>query len=50
MAGVHAHAVAYLPLEGCDALDAPLTLAWREGEDSLPAKQFHALLHQRAGA
>lgn len=50
MAGVHAHAVAYLPLEGCDALDAPLTLVWREGEDSLPAKQFHALLHQRAGA
>lgn len=50
MAGVHAHAVAYLPLQGCDALDAPLTLAWREGEDSLPARQFHALLHQRAGA
>ncbi|MBS0452202.1 MAG: LysR family transcriptional regulator [Proteobacteria bacterium] len=49
MAGVHAHAVAYLPLEGCDSLDAPLTLAWRDGEDSLPARQFHALLHQRAG-
>jgi len=50
MAGVHAHAVAYLPLAGCDSLDAPLTLAWREGEDSLPAQHFHTLLHQRAGA
>jgi len=50
MAGVHAHAVAYLPLAGCDSLDAPLTLAWRDGEDSLPARQFHALLHQRAPA
>jgi len=50
MAGIHAHAVAYLPLAGCDALDAPLTLAWREGEDSLPAQQFHALLHRRAAA
>ena len=50
MAGVHAHAVAYLPLAGCDSLDAPLTLASREGEDSLPARQFHALLHRRASA
>jgi DNA-binding transcriptional LysR family regulator len=50
MAGVHAHAVAYLPLAGCDSLDAPLTLAWREGEDSLPARHFHALLHRRVNA
>lgn len=49
MAGVHPHAVSYLPLQGCDSLDAPLTLVWREGEDGLPARQFHALLHQRAG-
>ena len=48
MAGVHAHAVAYFPLAGCDSLDAPLTLVRREGEDSLPAQQFHALLHRRA--
>ncbi|MDM0043276.1 LysR family transcriptional regulator [Variovorax dokdonensis] len=48
MAGVHPHAVAYLPLAGCETLDAPLTLAWREGEDSLPAQQFHALLQARA--
>lgn len=50
MAGAHPHAVAYLALDGCDALDAPLTLAWRECEDSLPARHFHALLSQRAAA
>jgi DNA-binding transcriptional LysR family regulator len=48
MAGVHPHAVAYLPLSGCETLDAPLTLVWRAGEDSLPAQQFHALLQARA--
>jgi DNA-binding transcriptional LysR family regulator len=48
MAGVHAHAIHYAPLAGCDALDAPLTLAWREGEDSLPAQAFTALLQARA--
>ena len=36
------------PLAGCDALDAPLTLAWRESEDSLPAQAFTALLQAQA--
>jgi len=48
MAGVHPHAVAYLPLKGCESLDAPLTVAWRDGEDSLPAQRFHALLRKQA--
>lgn len=47
MAGVHPHAIHYAPLAGCDALDAPLTLVWREGEDSLPAQHFIALLQAR---
>ncbi|MGR4869381.1 LysR family transcriptional regulator [Variovorax sp. LARHSF232] len=49
MAGVHPHAIHYAPLAGCDALDAPLTLVWRAGEDSLPAQLFTALLQERAG-
>lgn len=48
MAGVHPHAIHYAPLAGCDALDAPLTLAWRESEDSLPAQAFTALLQAQA--
>jgi len=50
MSGVHAHAIAYRALQGCDTLDAPLTLVWREGEDSLPAQHFNAMLHARAAA
>jgi len=44
MTGVHAHAIAYAPLAGCRSLDAPLTLASRIGEDSLPALNFAAQL------
>lgn len=50
MAGVHSHAITYAPLAGCDALDAPLTLVWRESEDSLPAQRFVALLRARSVA
>lgn len=50
MAGVHSHAITYAPLAGCDALDAPLTLVWRESEDNLPAQQFVALLRARSVA
>lgn len=48
MAGVHPHAIRYLPLAGSEALDAPLTLVARHEEDSLPAQQFAALLRAQA--
>lgn len=50
MAGVHPHAIRYLPLAGSEALDAPLTLVTRQDEDSLPARQFAALVRQQAQA
>jgi DNA-binding transcriptional LysR family regulator len=34
MRGIHPHAVVYCPLVDATGLDAPLTLAWREGEDA----------------
>jgi len=48
MEGVHAHAIAYLPLADGGALDAPLTLVSRAEEDNLPAQRFAALLRQLA--
>lgn len=48
MAGVHAHAIAYLPLADAAALDAPLTLVSRAEEDNLPARHFTALLREMA--
>lgn len=48
MAGVHPHAIRYLPLAGGETLDAPLTLVTRHDEDSLPAQQFAALLREQA--
>ncbi|MBN8751449.1 HTH-type transcriptional regulator BenM [Xylophilus ampelinus] len=50
MAGVHPHAIRYLPLAGSEALDAPLTLVTRQGEDSLPARQFADLVRAQAQA
>jgi len=50
MAGVHPHAIRYLPLAGSEALDAPLTLVTRQDEDSLPARQFAALVRAQAQA
>jgi DNA-binding transcriptional LysR family regulator len=50
MAGVHPHAIRYLPLAGSEALDAPLTLVTRQDEDSLPAQQFAALVRTQAQA
>ena len=50
MAGVHPHAIRYLPLAGSEALDAPLTLVTRQDEDSLPAQQFAALVRAQAHA
>ena len=50
MAGVHPHAIRYLPLSGSEALDAPLTLVTRQDEDSLPAQQFAALVRAQANA
>lgn len=50
MTGVHAHAIAYAPLAGSDALDAPLTLASHVEQDNLPAQHFVALLHSMAVA
>lgn len=48
MAGVHPHAIRYLPLAGSEVLDAPLTLVTRQDEDSLPAAQFAALVRAQA--
>lgn len=48
MAGVHPHAIRYLPLAGGETLDAPLTLVTRQDEDSLPAQQFATLLRGQA--
>ncbi|RDI23402.1 LysR family transcriptional regulator [Pseudacidovorax intermedius] len=48
MEGVHAHAIAYLPLTDAAALDAPLTLVSREDEDNLPAQRFTALVRELA--
>lgn len=48
MAGVHPHAIRYLPLAGSESLDAPLTLVTRQDEDSLPAAQFAALVRAQA--
>ncbi|HZF84854.1 MAG TPA: LysR family transcriptional regulator [Burkholderiaceae bacterium] len=50
MAGVHPHAIRYLPLAGSESLDAPLTLVTRQDEDSLPAAQFAALVRAQAQA
>ncbi|MBS0425980.1 MAG: LysR family transcriptional regulator [Proteobacteria bacterium] len=50
MASVHPHAIRYLPLAGCETLDAPLTLVTRQDEDSLPAQQFAALVRAQAQA
>lgn len=48
MTGVHAHAIHYMPLADGGALDAPLTLVWREAEDNLPARHFVELLRTMA--
>ncbi|MDA7418654.1 LysR family transcriptional regulator [Xenophilus arseniciresistens] len=48
MTGVHAHAIHYMPLADGGALDAPLTLVWRESEDNLPARHFVDLLRAMA--
>lgn len=48
MEGVHAHAIAYLPLADAEALDAPLTLVSREDQDNLPAQRFTALVRALA--
>jgi DNA-binding transcriptional LysR family regulator len=48
MAGAHAHAIAYAPLEDAGALDAPLTLVTRAQEDNLPALRFAQLLRALA--
>lgn len=50
MTGVHAHAIAYAPLAGSGALDAPLTLASQAHPDNLPAQHFAALLRGMAAA
>ena len=50
MAGVHPHAIRYLPLAGGETLDAPLTLVTRQDEDSLPAQQFAALVRAQVHA
>lgn len=50
MRGVHPHAIVYRPLEPAAALDAPLTLAWREADRSGPTATFVALVHRLAAA
>ncbi|XPG47605.1 LysR substrate-binding domain-containing protein [Variovorax sp. KK3] len=50
MGGVHPHAIRYIALADSAALDAPLTLVSREGEDNLPALHFATLLRVRAAA
>nr|WP_145551088.1 LysR family transcriptional regulator [Variovorax boronicumulans] len=50
MRGVHAHAVVYRALEPAAALDAPLTLAWREADRAGPTATFVALVQRLAAA
>jgi len=48
MQGVHAHAVAYCPLDPRTPLDAPLTLAWRASDQAGPTATFVALARAMA--
>jgi DNA-binding transcriptional LysR family regulator len=50
MRSVHPHAIVYRALEPAAALDAPLTLAWREADRSGPTATFVALVHRLAAA
>lgn len=50
MRGVHPHAIVYRALEPAAALDAPLTLAWREADRGGPTATFVALVHRLAAA
>lgn len=50
MRGVHPHAIVYRALEPAAALDAPLTLAWREADRNGPTATFVALVHRLAAA
>ena len=48
MRGTHAHAIVYCPLAGAESLQAPLTLAYREGELAGVLSSFVALAHEVA--
>jgi len=48
MRGMHAHAIVYCPLADAEALDAPLTLAYRAGELGGALASFVALAHKVA--
>ena len=48
MRGIHAHAIVYCPLAGAESLQAPLTLAYREGELAGVLSSFVALAHEVA--
>ena len=48
MQGLHADAVRYCPLASRSRLDAPLTLVYREGDDTGTTRTFIALLRQLA--
>jgi DNA-binding transcriptional LysR family regulator len=48
MQGAHPHAIAYRPLARPARLDAPLTLAWRRGDDVGPVATFIALVREIA--
>lgn len=48
MRGTHAHAIVYCPLSGAESLQAPLTLAYREGELAGVLASFVTLAHEVA--
>lgn len=48
MRGAHPHAIVYCPLADGAALDAPLTLAWREADLAGPTATFVALAREIA--
>ena len=50
MRGLHPQAVVYRALDPAVALDAPLTLVWREADTSGPAATFVALVRKLAAA
>lgn len=49
MRGAHAQAIEYRPLSGARSLDAPLTLVYREGEESAALQSFVDLVREAAG-
>lgn len=48
MQGAHAHAVAYCPLAEAAALDAPMTLLWRQADQAGPTATFVVLARRMA--